>query len=185
MKPAPWELDILYVSVDPAQRTSAFAYQGYDEEGRRHRGAFHISDIRFAAIAQDHLEALPTFLKFKQIVVAVEYPTWNAGASQVVRGAANTFIRLIKDIYAGRKVVVKKVDPNEWQRTFCYKDRSKKQTTKEYSLFLALKIYDWKVTTHDEADAAMILEHIRYIPPELLTIPKRPKQTKKKPNRNR
>lgn len=161
----PWEEGILYVGVDPAQLKSAFSAQGFDRNQSRVRECFHIDDIRFAAWVGEWIIAFETKIEFKKVVLLVEYPTWNAGAAATVRAAANVWIRFFKDLYP-RKVEVRKVDPNVWQKTFSYRDRPENLSTKEYSLWLSKKVYEWAVETEDEADAAMILEHGRLTPPK-------------------
>lgn len=164
MKAYPWEVGAIYVAVDPAQKKSAFAWSGYDSDGNRRRGLFHVNDIRYASTVESRFSEIADVLVYSKIVLLVEYPKWNAGAAQSVRAAANVWIRLFKDLFP-RKVEVRKVDPNEWQATFSYRARAEGQSTKDYSLWLSTKAYGWTVETEDEADAAMILEHGRTIPP--------------------
>ncbi|MEQ1761591.1 MAG: hypothetical protein ABL984_00465 [Pyrinomonadaceae bacterium] len=165
LKPVfPWEVDVLYLAVDPAQLKSAFAYSGIDSEGNRKRGVFRVDDIRYASTVEARLVEISEGLVFSKIVLLVEYPKWNAGAAQTVRAAANVWVRLVRDLFP-RKVEVRKIDPNEWQKTFSYRGRAEGTSTKDYSLWLARKAYGWEVETSDEADAAMILEHGRTTPP--------------------
>lgn len=175
MKAFPWEEGTFYLAVDPAQLKSAFAYSGYDLEGHRIRGVFHVDDIRYASLVEARLSKIADTFAFSKIVLLVEYPKWNAGAAATVRGAANVWIRLVRDLFP-RLVEVRKIDPNEWQSTFHYRARGDGLSTKEYSLWLAKTAYGWDVSTADEADAAMILEHGRTTPP---TPRKKPGRKKK------
>lgn len=168
----PWEKDVLLLTCDPASLRSAFAYSGFDAGGARVRGVFRVDDLRHASLVEENLRLLSSTCVFSKVVFVVEYPTWNAGASPVVRAAANVWIRLVKSFFP-RKVEVRKVDPNVWQKTFDFRGRPSPQSTKDYSLFLALSVYKWGVETTDEADAALILEHSRAIPPA-------PKKVRKK-----
>jgi hypothetical protein len=165
MSAFPWESGTLYIAVDPAQLRSGFAYSGFNSKGERVRGVLRVDDIRYASEVESRFVIIASGLDFSKVVLAIEYPKWNAGASQTVRGAANVYIRLFKSIFP-RIMEVRKIDPNEWQKSFNYRGRPTGQTTKDYSFWLATQAYGWwEVMTSDEADAAMLLEYARITPP--------------------
>lgn len=160
----PWNNGVLLVAIDPAQLVTGIAWSGQDAEGKPLEGTRRFGDILDAAQLGKLLEALKTSCAFTSVRVAVEYPKWNAGASPVVRAAANTYIRLVRSVF-GSKVDVVRVDPNEWHRLFGFKDRAASQTTKDFSLHLAERVYGWVCEgQHDRADAALILEWLKCNP---------------------
>lgn len=175
----PWENGVLQIAIDGAQKVSAVAWAGVDKKtGNAIRGSFRSPDILDAAEVEAKLQAVAAKCSYTSVRAAVEYPRWNAGASQTVRAAANAYVRLLRRVFPG--VVIEKVDPNVWQGKFGYRNRSAKQSTKEFSIFLAEQAYGWRVDgDHDRADAAMILEWLRQTPPA------QPKPKKKKVSRKR
>lgn len=171
----PWEQGVLYIAIDPAQRVSAVAWRGTSKEsGRISCGTAMTPDILDAHEVEKLLRRIGDDFLWDRVVLGVEYPTWNVGASQTVRAAANSYIRLVRRVFP--KVDVVRVDPNKWQATFSFKNRKAGQSTKDFSLWVATTVYGWAVGgEHDRADAALILEHVRANPP----APK-PKKVKKK-----
>lgn len=176
MRTFPWEKGVLILAVDPAQLVTGLAWSTADAEGRPLQGTASFGDILESADMEKHLRRLVEASVHERVWVAVEYPRWNAGASQVVRAAANTYVRLLRRVF-GSKLEVVKVDPNVWQRAFSFSGRRAGQTTKEYSLFTAERVYGWVCEgIADRADAALILEWLRANP----IPPKAPKSKKRK-----
>ena len=174
----PWEEGALTLAIDPAQLVTAIAWMGRSPDGGIVRGVTSIGDILEAGKITRLLESLGDTVKFDRVVLGVEYPRWNAGASQTVRSAANTYIRLVKKVYP--KVRVRKIDPNEWQALFGFRARAKGVSTKDHSMWIATRAYGWKIDgIHDRADAALILEYLRQNHPK-----PQPKKKKPQPDKN-
>lgn len=176
----PWEEGVLFIGFDPAQRVSAVAWRGRSKEsGKVVQGSRLTPDILDALQVERTLRAVGEEIDHQKVWVAIEYPRWNAGASQTVRAAANTYVRLIRRVFPRAEIV--KVDPNQWQGFFDFKNRPPGQSTKEFSVWVATRAYGWSISEeHDRADAALILEWLRANPPARKAKP-RPK--KKKPAR--
>jgi hypothetical protein len=159
----PWELDVLTIGIDAAQRSAAVAWIGRTAEGEIVRGVESIGDIVEAQRIEHRFEALAQTLSFRRVVVAVEYPRWNAGAAQTVRAAANAYVRLARRAFP-RRASVRRIDPNEWQAAYSFRSRGAGVDSKQYSTFVARTAYGWDVRNDHEADAALILEYARANP---------------------
>lgn len=174
-----WEDGVLLIAVDPAQKVSAVAWRGRSKDtGRAVQGTKLVADILDSSQIDKVIRSASQGLDFQKVWIAVEYPKWNAGASQTVRAAANTYVRLLRRIFPRAEVV--KVSPEVWQGFFQFKNRPPTQSTKDFSLWLATKAYGWAVgAEHDRADAALILEWLRANPPA--PKPKQKSKRKKPP----
>lgn len=168
--------ETLLLGIDGTQKVTGIAWLGVSRlTGRAVVGTEQIDDILDSKEAEELFRDLSEELVFSKVWVAVEYPRWNAGASQVVRAAANSYVRLIKRVFPKAEVV--KIDPNKWQGFFSFKARPQGLTTKDYSLWLADKAYGWPVgKSHDRADASLLVEYLKANPP-----PEKPKRTKNRP----
>lgn len=176
----PWEEGVLIFAVDPAQRVSAVAWKGVSAETKRNfAGTRRVGDILDSHEMEQIVRSVSEKAIYTRVWLVVEYPTWNAGASPVVRAAANTWIRLFRRIFPSGTLDVVRVDPNKWQGALGFRDRQSRTSTKDHSLFLAQKVYGWAVEGDpDRADASLILEWVRSNPPQ----PKVKKPRKKRAN---
>lgn len=176
----PWEEGVLLFAVDPAQRVSAVAWKGVSREtGRNIAGSKRVGDILDSHEMEAVLRQVSEKVIFSRVWLAVEYPTWNAGASPVVRAAANAWIRLFRRVFPSGTLDVVRVDPNKWQRALGFRDRQAGTSTKDHALFLCQKVYGWAVENDpDRADASLILEWLRANPPQ----PKVKKPRRKRAN---
>lgn len=150
----------LLIGIDPAQKRSAVSYRGTSRKTKKvTKGVKAIVDILDSSDIESLLHVLNDHYICDRVCVAVEYPKGNFGSSQTVRAAANTYIRLVKRVW--KKAEFTKVEPKTWQHQFGFKDRGK-MTTKEFSLFICEKAYNWDLDgDHDKADAVLILEWLK------------------------
>lgn len=176
----PWEEGVLLFAVDPAQRVSAVAWKGVSKEtGRNTSGTRRVGDILDAHEMEAVVRQVSEKVIYTRVWLAIEYPTWNAGASPVVRAAANAWIRLFRRLFPSGTLEVVRVDPNKWQGALGFKSRAAGVSTKDHSIWLCQKVYGWAVEgDSDRADAALILEWLRTSPPQ----PKVKKPRKKRAN---
>jgi hypothetical protein len=158
MSAYPWEKGILVIAIDPAQIRSAVAMSGISAEGRRRTALMSASHITKVRALEPRIREFASACEFDRVSIAVEYPSWGGHGTAVVRAAANAYLEFMRDIFTGPRV--QKVGPQEWQAMYDYRKRPSTQTTKEFSYWLALA-YGWSPKTHDEADAALILEFAR------------------------
>lgn len=179
VKQFPWEVGVLILSIDPATKVSALAWRGQNKEGKIVCGSCQVEDILDSDKIEVKLRQIAGAFIYEKVWVAVEYPGWNAGASQTVRATANIYVRLVRRVFP--KVEVVKVDPKVWQGHYDFKNRMPGQTTKEFSLWVCQNAYGWAVEgQHDRADAALILEWLRVNPPAPKPKTKKPTKKKKK-----
>lgn len=98
---------LVFVGIDPALRASGYAHapnRGPIVHGR----VDGVENV--AAAARAIVSAYPPGTRFS---VAVEYPTWKGHGTESVRGAANAWIRAIREA-AGSRAVLHKVSPPTW-----------------------------------------------------------------------
>jgi Holliday junction resolvasome RuvABC endonuclease subunit len=159
----PWEVGVMYIGIDPSTKATGVAVRGASKEtGKIEQFSYSVKDILDSNKVVDFLEYVSQIIEFDRVVLAIEYPCWNAGAAQTIRASANTYIRLVRRMWSN--AIVEKIDPNTWQGFFSFRGRGS-ASTKDFSMKLTKLVYCWPtVSTHDESDAALILEYVRHRP---------------------